>query len=375
LKSKLILTITLTIATIAVAAALIVFFSRGAKTIHVFYEFEYTQDHNHQYEYHTIKPYSPAYPPPTATPVNTTIPMGQEISPLEMLTDITYTTPIKSILFINEPYLFICGEQALEIEITDQMGNILTIPATLTILPNEEPPVIIGVEDMVVRRFGTLLLRQNVTAYDAFGNALDFNVNSQYVDVETPGVYQITYYAYDRWGNRTEVFAHVIITDVDTEWVYNRADEILAEITSPDATQVEQAQAIFTWMRRNMTYAATIGRTGRYENAYQGLRHRRGNCFVYYYTAEIMLTRIGIPNRRIDRYGGATNHRWHLINPDGLGWHHLDTGPQSLVVAGRFSTFMFTSSQAAEFTAIIYNAVGRHSHYVYDKELHPDIVY
>jgi len=360
---------------VAVAAALFVFLDRNAKTILVFYELECTQDHNNQYKYQKTKPLAPAYPPPTATPVNITIPMGQKISPLEMLTDITYTTPIESILFINEPCIFTCGEQILEIKIIDQMGNASIIPATLTILPNETPPTIQGVEDIVVRRFGTLLLRQNITAYDAFANPLDFNVNSQYVDVETPGVYQITYYAYDRWGKRTEVFANVIVTDVDTEWVYSRADGILAEITSSDATQVEQAHAIFTWMRRNMTYAATVGRVGRYENAYQGLRHRRGNCFVYYYTAEILLTRIGIPNKRIDRYGGATNHRWHLINPDGLGWHHMDTGPQHLAVAGRFNTFMFTSSQAAEFTEIIYNVVGRHSHYIYDRELHPYIVY
>jgi len=241
--------------------------------------------------------------------------------------------------------------------------------------PNEIPPIITGVENLTIRRFGTLLLRQNVAAYDVFGNQLEFFVDSQNVDVDTPGIYSIIYYTYDRYGNRTEVTAYVTVTDVDIDWVYSRVDEILAGITSSDASQVEQARAVHTWMTRNISYAATIGLSGRYENVYQGLRHRSGNCFVYYYTAEIMLTRLGIPNRRIDRSGGETNHRWHLVNPDDMGWYHLDTSPHHVSVANQIDTFMFTSSQAAEYTQLIYTRLGRGNYYTYDKELHPDIVY
>ena len=309
--------------------------------------------------------------PPSAIPINITVPAGQKISPTDMLENIAYT--IQYVYFVEEPCIFTCGEQTLLIELTDAMRHNTIIPVVLTILPNEKPPIIEGVSDLIIRRFGTLLLRQDVTAHDVFGNPLEFGVLHA-IDVETPGIYSIIYYTYDRWGNRAEAFAYVTITDVDIDWVYASVDQILGGITNPGDSQVEQARAIHTWMRRNMTYTATVGRIGRYENAYQGLRHRRGNCFVYFYTAEIMLTRLGIPNRRIDRVGGATNHRWHLINPDDMGWHHMDTGPQSLAIAGRFCTFMFTSSQAAEFTDIIYREVGRHSHYNYDRELHPYIV-
>jgi len=264
---------------------------------------------------------------------------------------------------------------------TDDVSPVYVLPDYLDeyddsldgITPHEISPTIYGVRDITAQRFGILLLRQGVSAYDAFGYPLDFFVNSNTVDVETPGVYQIIYYTYDMWGNRTEEIAHVTITDVDMEWVYAQVDTILAGITNDMDSQVEQARAVYNWMRRNMTYSATIGLVERYENAYQGLRHRRGNCFVYYYTAEIMLTRLGIPNRRIDRYGGETNHRWHLINPDDLGWFHLDTGPQNLAVAGRFSTFMFTSSEAAEFTELIARVVGRKNSYTYDILLHPYI--
>jgi len=313
--------------------------------------------------------------PPKATPVNKTIAMGQEVLPKDMLKDISYTYPIDSIRFVYEPYLYNCGEQTLQIAVTDINGNESIVMATLTILPNETPPVIKGVEDIIARRLGTLLLRLNISAYDAFGNAIEFFVDSQNVDIDTSGVYSITYYAYDRWGNRAEIFAYVTITDVDIDWVYSRVDEILAGIITSDASQVEQARAVHTWMTRNISYAATIGLSGRYENVYQGLRYRRGNCFVYFYTAEIMLNRLGIPNRRIDRIGGATNHRWHLINPDDMGWHHMDTGPQHITVASQINTFMFTSSRATYYTNLIYSRLGRSNYYTYDTELHPYIVY
>jgi len=327
-------------------------------------ELEHTIEHTINHEHYELTPLP-------AIPVSTIIPMGQEISPIQMLENIAYN--VESIYFLQEPCIFTCGEQILQIKITDNTGNNSIVDATLTILPNKKPPVIEGVTDLVIQRFGTLLLRQNVTAYDVFGNPVQFNV-CQAIDTETLGIYSIIYYAYDRWGNRAEVFAYVTITDVDIDWVYARIDQILSETTRSGDNQVEQSRAIYTWMRRNMTYSATAGLSGRYENAYQGLRHRRGNCFVYFYTAEMMLTRLGIPNKRIDRVGSATNHRWHLINPDDMGWHHMDTGPQNLAIAGRFCTFMFTSSQAAEFTDIIYRVVGRHSHYVYDRELHYYIV-
>jgi hypothetical protein len=300
---------------------------------------------------------------PTATPVNITIPAGQNISPEEMIADVTYTFPIASVRFVNEPDIFQCGEHILEIEITDTAGNVSITQSVLTVLPNEIPPEITGVENLTFRRFGTLLLRQNVAARDAFGHPLEFSVDSAAVDADTPGEYQIIYFAYDRWGNRAEVSAYVTITDVDIEWVYRRVDEILEGLTSPDASQTEQARAVHTWMTRNMTYAAAIGLATGYENVYQGLRHRSGNCFVYYYTTEIMLTRLGIPNKRIDRVCDISNHRWHLINPDGLGWHHMDTSPHHLAVAGQFSTFMFTSSQAEEITRLILQTIGRDNYY------------
>jgi len=312
---------------------------------------------------------------PAARPMNIIIPMGLQVFPEDFVAEINHPYEIETIEFVYEPYFFDCGEHMVEVTITDVYGHYATIAATLIILPNETPPDIRGVQDIIVRRFGTLMLRQNVTAYDAFGNRLEFFVDSRGVDVDTPGVYEIMYYAYDRWGNRGEAFAYVTVTEVDIEWIYQRIDEILAGITSTDASQVEQARAIHTWMARNVSYSAAIGLIGRYENVYQGLRHRSGNCFVYFYTAEIMLTRLGIPNKRIDRVGGATNHRWHLINPDGLGWHHMDTGPQNSAVANRIDTFMFTSSQAAQFTDLIHRVLGRANYYTYDRELYPEIVY
>ena len=309
-------------------------------------------------------------PSPAVTAVNLTIAMGQDVTPAHMLDP---SRPMQTAYFTAAPDLFRSGEQTVEINGTDGLGSHFTVTAVLTVLPNETPPTIEGVRDIVVPGRSTLLLRQGVSAYDAFGNPLEFFVDSHGVDADTPGLYVIMYYTYDGCGNRTEVAATVTVTDVDIDWVYRQVDDILAGITTADDSQVTQARAVHTWMTRNMTYAAAIGLSGRYENVNQGLRHRSGNCFVYFYTAEMMLTRLGIPNRRIDRAGGDTNHRWHLINPDGLGWHHFDTSPHHLAVAGEIDTFMFTAGQAAAFTRLIEDRLGRGYYYAYDGDLHPDI--
>ncbi|MCL1787546.1 MAG: hypothetical protein FWG38_06130 [Defluviitaleaceae bacterium] len=302
--------------------------------------------------------------------VNITVPMGTPVIPMDM---IEAADPVGFAQFINPPDIFRSGNQTVEIEVTDAANRRGVFTATLTVLPNDIPPTITGVADITVSTRSTLLLRQNVAAHDAFGRPLDFFIDSHQVDVDTPGRYPIVYYTYDDCGNRTEVAATVTVTSVDIDEVYRRIDNILAGITTDEASQVEQARAVHTWMTRNMTYAATIGLTGRYENADQGLRHRSGNCFVYFYTAEMMLTRLGIPNLRVDRLGGETNHRWHLINPDELGWHHFDTSPHHLSVAAQVDTFMFTSTQAAAYTQLIEDRLGRSHYYAYDPALLPEI--
>jgi len=308
--------------------------------------------------------------PPTATPVGRTIPMGEEVVPGYFVADIHDASPIASVAFVSEPDVFAAGEQAVDIAIEDVFGNQGIFRALLTVLPNEIPPVILGTRT-IESMFGTpIMYRQGVSAYDAFGRSLDFSVDNSGVDHNVAGRYYATYWVEDCCGLRAEVEVVVHIVSIDPQYVRERVDVILEGLLSEGMTQVEQARAIFNWVTRNVSYSGAIGRESVYEGAFQALQHRRGNCFVYAAISEVMLTRAGIQNMSIARIpGNRTNHRWNLINPDGLGWYHFDTAGAPVWL----DRFMFTSSQARDATERVIRATGQMNYYTYDPDLYPDI--
>jgi len=312
--------------------------------------------------------------PPTAAAVNVTIPMGENILASRFIIDLfDHSLPV-TVQFANggAPDVFLVGEQTVGILLTDRYGNSVIYTALLTVLPNTTPPQIIGARDIQLEIDSAAMFRRGVSAYDAFGRPMDFTVDSSGVDVTTLGVYYIIYRAEDSSGNYTEVTVRVYVVDIDPEEVRERAAAVLDSILREDMTQVEQARAIFNWVIANVGYAAGFEHRTVYESANQALVHRRGDCFVFYAISELLLTMAGIPNMRIDRIGGTTSrHAWNLINPDDLGWHHFDTTP---LIVRQVDRFMFTQTQAEEFTRIIQAEGQGRDYFTFYPELYPEIV-
>jgi hypothetical protein len=218
------------------------------------------------------------------------------------------------------------------------------------------------------------MYRQGVIAHDAFGRQLDFEVDSSDVDQNKKGIYTATYWVEDVCGLRTEVMVTVDIVDIDPQWVDDKVDGILAKILKEGMTQAEQTRAIFSWIRSNMRYAATVGPQSVYEGAYRALQDRQGSCYVFYSISEVMLTRAGVPNMRIERIPGqSTKHRWNLVNPDGLGWYHFDATPTRLSNINRLM-YMFTDSQADDFAKQLLISNGIPHFYKYEPELYPEVM-
>ena len=310
--------------------------------------------------------------PPTATTRDITIYPGEVLSADDFLVDVFDLSPIGRVWFLEEPNFFSTGYQTVSILVSDIWGNEAAFQAELTVLNNYQPPVITGAQDMEVMLGSPIMFRQGVSAYDAFGRPISFYIDNSAVDAGRPGAYNVVYYAVDEWGNRTETSIVLHILSIDTEYVYARVDAILEQILYDGMTQVEQARAIYDWVRSNVRFTSDIRRDSAYEAAYAALTRRSGNCFVFFGISHVMLTRAGVPSMRIDRVPGAarTNHRWNIINPDGLGWHHFD----SLPTAMSLDTFMFTSSEAREFTRLLNERYGRINYYYYDPSLYPEIV-
>ncbi|MCL2404070.1 MAG: transglutaminase domain-containing protein [Defluviitaleaceae bacterium] len=312
--------------------------------------------------------------PPTATLDNIIIPMGQDILPDDFIIDYFDISPVVAIEFVHEPYVFAPGAQDVEIMFTDYFGNSAVYLAQLYVLPNIVPPQIVGAQDLYVQVGSPIIFRRGISAMDAFGRPLAFSVDSTDVNIRELGTYTAIYYTQDAWGLRTEVLVYVHVLEVDPDRVRNMADMVLESILHEGMTQVEQAQAIFDWISNNIAYAADVSRTSMYDGAYQALRNRRGDCFVFYSVSEMLLTQAGIPNLHIQRIEGTfTRHSWNLINPDGLGWHHFDTTPLRPIFGQRLNRFMFTSSQARRSTELILSYLGMRDYYTYYPELYPEI--
>jgi len=311
--------------------------------------------------------------PPTAVTVSNTIPMGEAVSADSFVTDVfDHSLPV-TVQFVNgaEPDIFQSGNQDVNILLTDYYGNTAVYTAQLTVLPNTTPPWFAGTGNITIAIDSPAMFRLGVSAYNAFGRPIDFTVDSSNVDITTLGVYYLTYRAEDCCGNYIEETVHVYVISVAPEEVRARATAVLDRILTDDMTQVQQARAIFDWITANVGYAAGFEHRTVYESANQALVHRRGDCFVFYSVSELLLTMAGIPNMRIDRVGGRSRHAWNLINPDGLGWHHFDSTPHRVRQINRF---MFTQTQAEQFTRII-QAEGQGSGYFnFDPDLYPEIV-
>jgi hypothetical protein len=311
---------------------------------------------------------------PTVHTVNYTINIGDTVSPEDFITVIYSDFEIISIAFVEAPDTSMPSDQNVQIRVTDDRDNVAIANATLHITLNTTPPVITGTQPIISRLGNPIVYRTGVTARDDFGRALELHVDSSNVDPYTEGEYSVIFYAIDLTGQRTEVRELVQILDVDVDYVHGHIDATLSDILVDGMTQLGQVLAIHSWVIDNISYAAsTTDPSSVYADAYRALRDRQGNCYNFYAISELLLTRAGIENMPINRIPGtATRHRWSLVNPDGLGWHHFDTTPTRLGLGAE--TAFFTDQQAREFTERFVEFNGTEDFYTYDPGLYPEIV-
>jgi hypothetical protein len=309
--------------------------------------------------------------PPKAELADKTVNTGSMVYPEDFIKSVADASEYTVSFFEDEPPdVFISGEQDVYLVLEDIYGNRSEYGAVLKVIPNTSPPVFYGVRDIEALLGGNVKYRADVTAEDSFGNPLSYTVDSSSVDMDTAGIYEVVYSVTDADGNETKEQAFVTVAAVDEETLYKLVDGVLDQIIHEDMTQVEQARAIFNWARNNVGYVSTSPKDTVFEGAYRGFRERSGDCFIFYAVSEVMLTRVGIENMRVTRVDGKTNHYWNLINPDGLGWYHFDATPNQVRSLDRF---MFTDSQAEEYTERIRVETGAINYYNYDKDAHPEV--
>lgn len=192
-------------------------------------------------------------------------------------------------------------------------------------------------------------------------------VDHSKVKEEDKGVYNVTYYAFDRAGNHAKRTVEITVADKPDSYVTHEemdelADQVLASILSDGMTQKEKQTAIYKWVRENIRYIAHSDKEDWVQTAYESIRKKKGDCFGYYAVGQELLYRAGIDSLRVKEKDGTlgSTHYWSMVD-SGYGWYHYDTTPRK--AGGVFD--MVTDEELLE-----YSKAHKNSHY-WDRDSYP----
>ena len=251
------------------------------------------------------------------------------------------------------------GPQPVAIAAVDGAGNRTEIEGTVEVVPDTEPPKIVGVVNQYVYVGEPVAYFAQASAVDDADGEVALTVDNSAVDIYRSGSYPVTYRATDRAGNTAEkrAYLYFIKASVTEEQLQGAVDKVLSEIVTDDMTKGQKAYAIFRYVKG--TYVNTERsnkRDWKYE-AWRGLTTRHGDCFTFNAAAKALLEKIGARVMFITRRSSA-RHYWLLVDL-GTGWYHFDTyndGPSR-----KFECFMLTTEEVLD----LYPFFWRYDHKVY----------
>ncbi len=244
-------------------------------------------------------------------------------------TGITYT-------YETEPDWTKTEMQNVNVILTDAAGNTATVTSQLTLTADTEAPELYGVKDRYCYIGQAVAYFAEVSAKDNCDEEVTIDVDKSQVNINAGGTYTVTYTATDSSGNTVShsckfTFIEESVMDDDLAAV---ADQVLAEIITPDMSIGKKAWAVYEYVFGHIRYNGTSNKTDWKYEAYRGITEGRGDCFTFYATAKCLLERIGAQTMCVERHGGkSTHHYWLLVNL-GTGWYHFDAinvGPENYV--------------------------------------------
>lgn len=249
------------------------------------------------------------------------------------VTDVTNVT----IRFAAEPDRTLAGEQTVTLVLTDASGNTTELTAVLTLIIDNEAPVLEGVSDKLLYIGDTVAYRAGVTVTDNMDESPVLTIDSGAVDLTRPGVYEVIYTAADKSGNTVSQTVTVTILEkkeeyADLETIYAAVDKRIAQLHLSEMDTRTQVETIYHWARTNLSYSDGSSKDDWLQGAYEMLTKHSGDCFSYFSVTKLMFERLGIPNidvRKVKNYEGDSNHYWSLVSVDGgQTYYHFDATPR-----------------------------------------------
>lgn len=168
-----------------------------------------------------------------------------------------------------------------------------------------------------------------VTVTDNSNDECELQIEKGELDVNAVGDYTIKFVAKDSSGNTSEreMTISVIESTYSQEEIEALADRVLADLIRDDMSEEIKCRAIYEWMHEYVRYVNHSDKGDWRKAAYEGLKNREGDCYVFAMTAKVLLTRAGIKNMDIEKIPAESRHYWSLVDI-GNGWLHFDTCPR-----------------------------------------------
>ena len=269
--------------------------------------------------------------PPVAAAVEAlSLPSGTQPDPKAFISSANDATAL-TYAFEKEPDMTLYGTaQEVAVLVTDAGSNVTRVTSLLTVVLDDQPPVISGVKDIRIYTGDTVSYLDGVTVTDNMDPNVKLDVDTSQVRQKEAGTYPIVYIATDASGNRATADAvlTVVQSAADEDTVKKLAKEVIGQIITDDMSGYDKLYAIYYWVRGNIRYQDQPNLEDWLKAAYDGLKYHQGDCYVYCMTSRALLDAAGIKNMVIDTVPLRYIHFWNLVDI-GEGWYHFDTTPRA----------------------------------------------
>lgn len=251
-----------------------------------------------------------------------------KLTGMEFVKTMKDATDIKA-TFDTEPDMTSSEVQHLQITFTDEGNNSVTGFVNLTLSEDTEAPHIACPDEHTISVGESIIFSDLVTVTDNCLDQYTLDIEKGTLDVNTEGTYPVKFTATDAAGNSTtrEMNIIVIVSAYTQEQVDELADVVLNQIIDDSMSQAEQCRAIYNWIHDNIRYINHSDKGDWKKAAYEGLKNREGDCYVFAMTGKELLTRAGIKNMDIEKIPAKSRHYWSLVDI-GDGWLHFDSCPR-----------------------------------------------
>lgn len=220
------------------------------------------------------------------------------------------------------------GDHKVVIIATDPNGNTTQAETTLKVSYDTTAPSFSGVSAMTVKRGATPNYTKGVKAKDSRDGEVKFTVDTSRVNTDKTGTYYAIYTATDSSGN-TATYRRKITVGHGPEDTKELVRSVAAKLGNDPV-------AICKWVANNISYGnSKTSDWGGDDPVWQGLKNKRGNCYVHAMVLDALLKEKGFDTQLIhvteikyfsNAKANKPSHYWNLVKVDGV-WRHIDSTP------------------------------------------------